>query len=44
MITDTELIFWCVCGVLSILAFCAVPLIANYLEYERLHGENKIYY
>ena len=44
MITDGELIFWCVCGVLAILFFCFVPIICNYLEYKRLHEKNEIYY
>ena len=44
MVSDGELIFWCVCGVLAILFFCAVPFIHNYLEYERFCGKNKIYY
>ena len=34
MVTDGELIFWCVCGVLTILAFCAIPFISNYLAYQ----------
>lgn len=36
MITDAELCFWCVCGVLAILFVCAMPFINNYLEYKRV--------
>ncbi len=37
MVTTAELVFWCVCGVLAILSMCAVPMIYNYMEYERLN-------
>ena len=34
MVTDAELIFWCVVGVLCVLFACALPFINNYLEYK----------
>lgn len=34
MVTDAELTFWIVCGILCILAVCAIPFISNYLEYK----------
>ena len=37
MVTDAELVFWCVCGVLAILFACVAPMICNYMEYERLN-------
>lgn len=32
MVSDAELIFWCVCGVLALLFFLSMPLIGRYLD------------
>jgi len=34
MVTDAELIFWIVAGVLAILFFLAIPFIDNYMKNE----------
>ena len=34
MVTDAELVFWCVVGVLCVLFVCAMPFINNYIEYK----------
>lgn len=34
MVTDAELVFWCVAGVLCMLSMCAMPLIGNYIAYK----------
>lgn len=34
MVTDAELIFWCVAGALCVLFVCALPFINNYIEYK----------
>ena len=34
MVTDAELVFWCVCGVLCVLFVIALPFINNYIEYK----------
>ena len=34
MVTDVELIFWCVVGALCVLFMCALPFINNYIEYK----------
>lgn len=34
MVTDAELAFWCVCGVLAVLFVIALPFINNYFEYQ----------
>jgi hypothetical protein len=34
MVTDAELIFWCVAGALCVLFMCAMPFISNYIEYK----------
>ena len=34
MVTDAELVFWCVVGVLCVLFVCAVPFINYYIEYK----------
>jgi hypothetical protein len=32
MVTDAELVFWCVVGALCVLLVCALPFINNYME------------
>ena len=32
MVSDAELIFWCVCGVLALLFILSMPLIGRYLD------------
>lgn len=34
MVTDAELVFWCVMGVMCVLFVCALPFINNYIEYK----------
>ena len=34
MVTDAELVFWCVVGVLCVLFVCAMPFINNYIAYK----------
>lgn len=34
MITNAELIFWCVCGAIAILGVLAMPMIDNYFKYK----------
>ena len=34
MVTDAELVFWCVVGVLCVLFMCAIPFINNYIAYK----------
>ena len=34
MVTNAELVFWCVMGVMSMLFVCAIPFIGNYIEYK----------
>lgn len=36
MVTDAELIFWCVVGVFGVLFVCALPFINNYIEYKKI--------
>lgn len=35
MISNAELIFWCMCGGLTLLSVYAMIAIANYLEYKK---------
>ena len=34
MATTAEVIFWCVCVGLTLLAVCAIPMVSNYLAYK----------
>ena len=34
MVTDAELVFWCVVGVMGVLLVCAMPFINNYIAYK----------
>ena len=34
MVTDAELVFWCVVGVVCVLFVCAMPFINNYIAYK----------
>lgn len=36
MVSNAELVFWCVCGVIAVLAVCALPFFYNYLEYQEV--------
>lgn len=42
MVSTGELIFWCVCGVLSLITMLAIPAITNYIE--RRDYEKKLDY
>lgn len=43
MITDAEMTFWIMCGVLALLTACAIPFINNYLEQKRVERMFKHY-
>lgn len=38
MVTDAELIFWIVCGLVALFLTLSAPLFYNYLEYKRIEA------